>query len=101
MIELWRSISGFTIIVCIIGAVISFCFVDYYMYKYLMEKGKVKGYWDFNSYMYGRNNWRKYKIVFDTNYNQHSQLKKAKCCILLYWGLLILVLFCVLFLSAT
>ena len=77
-------------------AIIVFCLVDYYLYEYLLEKNVVKGYWDFNAYIYGRKNAKKYKVLWNKSVNRHPYLRKAKIFLLLYWGFMSMV-FVVLF----
>ncbi len=84
------------IVLFFLSAMLTFCLVDYYLYKYLLEKKIVKGYWDFNGYIYGRNNAKKYKVIWDKGVNWHPYLRKAKIFLLLYWGFMSMV-FVVLF----
>ena len=78
------------ILVCLI-------LMNYYLYKYLLEKQLVKNYLDFNSYVYGRKNWKKYKIIWDRQHRHDVRLKKAKLFLILYY-IFIFSLFCILFL---
>jgi len=92
MSELLNNLMPMLLIFLLFFAVIIFCFVDYQLYCYLRDKKIVSDYWDFNSYIYGRNNSKKYKIIWDKQLNTHPHLRKAKVFLILYWGLMVMIL---------
>ena len=77
-------------ILSFLSALIIFCFVDYYLYKYVLEKKIVSGSWDYMAYVWGRQGQKKYKIIWDNTVNQHRHLRKAKMFTLLYWGFMVM-----------
>lgn len=102
MKELLIDMLPLLMLLCILSAMIIFCFVDYYLYKYLRETKVVLGYWDYMAYVWGQQGQKKYKIIWDKRVNHHLHLRKAKVFSLLYWGLMImsiLLLFLILWMS--
>lgn len=88
MKEFLIDLMPILMILCFLGGMIIFCFVDYHLYKYLLEKKVVLGCWDYRAYVWGQQGQKKYKIIWDKTVNHHPHLRKAKVFILFYWGVM-------------
>nr|MBP8207555.1 hypothetical protein [Acinetobacter sp.] len=80
-----ETIFGIGFLFIFLFSTLSFSMTNYYLYQYLIKRKLVEGYWDFNAYVYGNKNWKRYCIIFKAENRYDSDLKKAKVYLIMYY----------------
>lgn len=80
-----ETLFGIGFLCIFLFSTLSFSMTNYYLYQYLIKRNLVEGYLDFNAYVYGNKNWKRYRIIFKVENRYDPDLKKAKVYLIMYY----------------